>query len=283
MNEAVVPMQVAEGISMLSVRTPTLPPATHTNSYLVGTRECVLVEPASPFPDEIARLSGWVEERVQSGLRLRAILLTHHHPDHVGGAVAMAQRLGVPLWAHAGTQQRLGAAVPIARVLEGGEHIELDGPTALSLEVIHTPGHAPGHLCFLAKQSGALIAGDMVASVGTILVDVRDGDMQLYLDSLAAMQRLAPSQLLPAHGLPILDPQERLSFYIKHRLAREAKVLEALREFGKEAHVEELLPVAYADTSKFAWPLARLSAEAHLIKLEREGCAVRRGDTWLAS
>src|SRR4051812_780004 len=125
---AVEPMQVAEGIAMLSVRTPTLPPATHTNAYLVGTRECVLVEPASPYQDEIDRLSAWVENHVRAGHTLRAILLTHHHPDHVGGAVAMAKRLGAPIWAHAATQQRLGDAVPVARLIEGGEQIALDGP-----------------------------------------------------------------------------------------------------------------------------------------------------------
>lgn len=282
MGLAIEPLQVAEGISMLSVRTPTLPPATHTNAYLVGTRECVLVEPASPYPEEVERLSAWVEEHLRTGLSLRAVLLTHHHPDHVGGAVAVAERLGAPIWAHGATRERLGNSVPIARLLEGGESIELAGPQPVTLEAVHTPGHAPGHLCFLARETRSMIAGDMVASVGTILVEPRDGDMQLYLDSLALMQGRDPSQLLPAHGLPILDAQARLSFYIQHRLAREGKVRDALVQLGNVASVDELVPIAYADTPKLAWPLARLSAEAHLIKLEREGRVVRRGEGWLS-
>jgi glyoxylase-like metal-dependent hydrolase (beta-lactamase superfamily II) len=126
------------------------------------------------------------------------------------------------------------------------------------------------------------MAGDMVASVGTILVDARDGDMQRYLESLAAMDALDTAQLLPAHGLPIREPRERLQFYVAHRLKREARVLEALRQREREASIQDLLPVAYADTPQMAWPLAALAAEAHLIKLERDGKALRRGEHWLA-
>ena len=282
MSISLEPLEVAPGLAMLSVRTPTLPPATHTNAYLVGTRELVLVEPASPYDDEIDKLAGWVERALGQGRRIKALLLTHHHPDHVGGAARLRERLGAPLWAHPATAQRLAGRVVIDRELQDDERIELDGDTPTMLQAIHTPGHAPGHLCFWEPASRSLIAGDMVASVGTILIEKSDGDMQAYLTSLAAMDALNAAQLLPAHGLPIRDAHERLQFYIRHRLAREAKVADALVQLGREALVDELVPIAYADTAQIAWPLARLSAEAHLIKLEREGRAARRGERWLA-
>jgi glyoxylase-like metal-dependent hydrolase (beta-lactamase superfamily II) len=282
MSIAIEPLEVAPGLSLLSVRTPTLPPATHTNAYLVGTRELVLVEPASPYEEEIERLAGWVERALASGQRLKALLLTHHHPDHAGGAARLRERLAAPLWAHAATAQRLSGRVQIDRELDHQERIELDGKEVMTLEAIHTPGHAPGHLCFWEPQSRSLIAGDMVASVGTILIEKTDGDMQAYLASLAAMDALAASQLLPAHGLPIRDAHERLRFYTQHRLAREAKVAAALQGLGRDALVDEIVPIAYADTAQIAWPLARLSAEAHLIKLEREGRVVSRGERWLS-
>ena len=280
MSIAIEPMAVAPGLAMLSVRTPTLPPATHTNAYLAGSQELALVEPASPFAEEVERLAGWVEAELAHGKRLRCLLLTHHHPDHVGGAAMLRERLGAPLWAHAETAQLLAGRVSIDRVIEDGERIELDGPQPISLEAIHTPGHAPGHLCFWEARSRSLVAGDMVASVGTIVVQPEDGDMQQYLASLERMRAMGPRQLLPAHGLPITDACERLAFYVQHRLARERKVEGALSTLGRAASVDELLPVAYSDAARAVWPIARLSLEAHLIKLEREGRARLHDGRW---
>ncbi len=270
-------LEVSEGVRMLSLRTPTLPPATHTNAFLVGTREAVLVEPASPYPEEIERVVQWVRDAEAQGIRLRALLLTHHHPDHAGGAAALSERLSLPLWAHPRTAERLSGLVQIDRMLEGGECLTLDGKTPVEVDVVHTPGHAPGHLCFLVRQGSVLIAGDMVAGTGTILIEPVDGDMQQYLASLAALDALDTRVILPAHGGPIDDPRPKLAFYIQHRLAREQKVLTALRELSGPDGISptELVPRAYADTPRAAWGLAAGAAEAHLIKLEREGHAER--------
>jgi ribonuclease/clavin/mitogillin len=283
MNVVLTPTDVADGVSMLSLRTPTLPPATHTNAYLIGTRELVLIEPASPYPDEIAQAAAWVEGRLAQGHTLRAVLLTHHHPDHIGGAEAVRRRFGVPIWAHERTAERLANKIQIDRLLDDRERIDLDGPEPMSIEAVHTPGHAPGHLCFYEPRSRSLIAGDMVAGVGTILVEAVDGDMQLYLASLAKMAERNATRLLPAHGLPIEDAAARLAFYVQHRLGREAKVVAALQTFSAPASLQELVPIAYADTAAQAWPLARMAIEAHLIKLAREGRAAQHGERWLAA
>jgi glyoxylase-like metal-dependent hydrolase (beta-lactamase superfamily II) len=265
---------------MLPVRTPTLPPATHTNTFLVGTKEAVLIEPATPYREEQDVMVQWVQAARLRGVEPVAILATHHHPDHVGGAMALRERLQLPLWAHAMTAQRLDGIVDVDRLIQEGERIDLDGPTPTALTALHTPGHAPGHLCFIDEATGIMIAGDMVASVGTIIVEPTDGDMLLYLESLRKMSALEPAGLLPAHGDLIQDPQAILSFYIEHRLMRERKVLDALEARGKASRPRHLVATAYADTPKAVWPLALRSIEAHLIKLEREGRVVKEGDRW---
>jgi len=272
--------QVAPTIQMLPVRTPTLPPATHTNTFLVGTKEAVVVEPATPYREEQDLMVEWVQGARLKGVEPVAILATHHHPDHVGGAMALRERLGLPLWAHAMTAQRLDGIVEIDMLIQDGERIVLGGPTPTALTALHTPGHAPGHLCFTDEASNIMIAGDMVASVGTIIVEPTDGDMLLYLESLRNMAALEPSALLPAHGDVIRQPQALLSFYIEHRLMRETKVLEALRARGKPSRPRHLVAQAYDDTPKALWPLALQSIEAHLIKLEREGRITKEGDRW---
>ncbi|MFK7989073.1 MAG: MBL fold metallo-hydrolase, partial [Sandaracinaceae bacterium] len=269
--------EVAPFVQMMPVRTPTLPPATHTNAYLVGSRQAVVVEPSTPYAEEQDRFVRWVEESRREGIEPIAMVATHHHPDHVGGAAVLGERLGLPLWAHAETAARL-PKLHFERLLSDGDVVALDGPTPMTLEILHTPGHAQGHICLREPSSGVMMVGDMVASIGTILVEPGDGDMAVYLEQLARLRDVGASMLLPAHGWPIRDPRALLSHYIAHRLAREEKVLGALGEAPQS--VAELVPTAYDDAPKAVWPLAALATEAHLLKLGQEGRAVRSDRGW---
>lgn len=261
-----------------AARTPTLPPATHTNSYALGEREVLLVEPATPYEDERRLWIEWARGFTSRGQRLVALLLTHHHADHVGGAEFFADALGLPIWAHAETAARL-PQLAIARLLADGDVLELAGPTPQRWDVLHTPGHAPGHVCLFEAALGAVVVGDMVASEGTILIAPGDGDMARYLVELRRLEALGARVALPAHGGPIEQPSASFAHYVRHRLMREAKILGAIRALGA-AGVDELLALSYDDVPREIWPLARLSQQAHLDKLLAEGQVERDDDRY---
>jgi glyoxylase-like metal-dependent hydrolase (beta-lactamase superfamily II) len=274
---------VSEGLALpeapwlrrFPVRTPTLPPATHTNVYLVGQGEIAVIDPASPWPEERAALDAVLDELAAAGERVVEILLTHHHVDHASGARYLAERLGVGVAAHAVTARLLEGRVAVSRTVEEGALLRYGGA---ELEALFTPGHAPGHFAFFERRSRALVAGDMVASVGTIVVDPPEGDMRLYLASLERLRALKARVLLPAHGEPVDDPERLLAFYVAHRLERETRVVAALAQGA--ATVEELVPRAYADVAPAVWPLAARSLLAHLLKLRDEGRAVEHAGVW---
>ncbi|MBK9032342.1 MAG: MBL fold metallo-hydrolase [Myxococcales bacterium] len=257
---------------MIPLRTPTLPPATHTGCYLAGQRAVVAIDPASPWPDERDRLSAALD-----GTPVTMIVLTHHHGDHVGGAVELARRTGAPIAAHPATAARLGDRVPITRALLDGEVIEVD---AVRLRVLHTPGHAPGHLALQDEASGAVIAGDLVAGVGTILIDPGPGEghMATYLATLERLLALGVGALLPAHGPMIADGPHKLREYLAHRRMREERVAAALTD--APAPASELVAIAYADTPPALAPIALRSLLAHLVKLAEDGRAVTVADRW---
>jgi glyoxylase-like metal-dependent hydrolase (beta-lactamase superfamily II) len=268
--------QVATGIRVLALRTPTLPPATRTNTYLVGPERGaqVLVDPGSPYPDQQRELDTVLAAEAAAGRPLETIVLTHHHGDHVGGATATATRWHVPIAAHAATARRLAGRVAIARELGDGEVVDAGG---VAMTCVHTPGHADGHLCF--ETADAIVAGDMVAGVGWILVDPSEGDMATYLASLRALLARPPKLLLPAHGPTITDGHAKLRDYIAHRTMREDLVVAAL---GKRADAspDELLAEVYADTPRPLWPIAVRVLRAHLDKLVHDGRARASGGRW---
>jgi glyoxylase-like metal-dependent hydrolase (beta-lactamase superfamily II)/8-oxo-dGTP pyrophosphatase MutT (NUDIX family) len=257
-------------VLLLPLPTATLPPATHTNAYLVGTGELVLVDPGTRDAGELGRLGETLAAAEREGHRVTAIWLTHHHRDHVGGVAALQRRFGLPVWAHAATAERLGRArIRVERLLADGERITLAGDPPLPVRVVHTPGHAPGHLCFLEEVGGSLLAGDMVSALSTIVVDPPEGNMDDYLASLERLVELGPTTLFPGHGPPLGDAVGKLREFIAHRLWREKRILAAWREGLRTP--AEIRPRAYEDLDEALFPLAERQIVAHLERLERAG------------
>jgi endoribonuclease LACTB2 len=264
-------IEFQRGVVLAALRTPTLPPATHTNCWLLDVGDGVaVVDPGSPDPAEQALLDGILARLEAEGRPAREVWVTHHHADHLGGAGALAAR-GLPFRAHplvAGSLPR-GATV---RPLSDGE--VLHG----RWRVLHTPGHARGHVCFLDEVTGALVAGDMVSTLSTIVIDPPEGDMGQYLRQLERLRGLGVRALYPAHGPAAPAGNAKLDEYLRHRRMRAEKVVAALAPGGTLAEVTR---AAYDDTPDWLLPVAERSCLATLIMLEEEGRAARSGESWL--
>jgi glyoxylase-like metal-dependent hydrolase (beta-lactamase superfamily II) len=207
-----------------------------------------------------------------------AVVLTHHHRDHVTGAGVVAAALGVPVLAHADTLARLSALGDGVATLEikDGDVLDLDG---LTLRAVHTPGHAPGHLAFFEAERRLLLAGDLVSGLSTILVGLADGDMDAYLDSLRTCAALDPKFVLPSHGPPL--PGKVFAATLAHREARELLILEALSD-GAPRPLAAIAEAAYAATPEAPPFLRELQTRAHLDRLVRCGLVELTGDVYRA-
>ena len=261
------------GVWMLALESRTLPPATHTNAWLVGGERFVIVDPGSDDPDEQRRLFDVVERRRSAGSEPDAVVLTHHHADHTAGAVDTATRFEVPIKAHAATLERLPAGAGERVELQDGEKIDLAGE---SLEVLHTPGHASGHVALYMPNREAAIIGDLLSGQSTILIDPEEGDMGAYIASLRRLSELRCHALFPGHGVP-LGP-EAVEAAIEHRWGRESGILAALSRGPRS--LDDIAREAYQDTPKIPELLAQTQTSAHLAHLERKGAVSREGDAW---
>jgi glyoxylase-like metal-dependent hydrolase (beta-lactamase superfamily II)/8-oxo-dGTP pyrophosphatase MutT (NUDIX family) len=262
------------------VRTPTRPPATHTNCYLIYTSsEILIIDPGSPYEEEQQALADCVAELTVEGRTVREIILTHLHPDHVGGVNALRSFLGgsVTVAAHRHTAEALPEDIVVDRLIDDEESITLDGAPPITLRAMHTPGHARGHLCFYEERTGTLITGDNIVGLGSVLIDPPEGNMRDYLNSLQRMRALPNlTVLFGGHGPAMANPQAKLDEYIAHRLERERKIMAAVQSGC--ATPAAIVANVYTDVSPKAHAMAERAVLAHLEKLETDGLVSRVAD-----
>lgn len=247
-----------KNLHRILVPSPTLPPATTTNAWITAETGGMVVDPAANTERNQKVLIDRLSEFQPS-----AVFLTHHHHDHIGSATVIREHFDIPIIAHKLTDDLVRFTVD--KQVDEGHQFTHGGDTWTA---IHTPGHAPGHLCLISDADQSLIAGDMVAGEGTILINPSEGSIREYIHSLNRLRTFAPSRLLPAHGRALNNADELLQEYVTHRKNRLMQIWEYLSETPQSSL--DLAARIYTDLPKAYLGMAAIQVHCGLLFLEQD-------------
>jgi len=263
-----IPKQITPLVRRITAGNPGMFTGPGTNTYLIGDEEVTVIDPGPALHEHI-------EVIIQASANIKQILLTHTHPDHSPGTRLLQDNIDVPVFALI-TESSKDQDITFTpeRILIDGEIIANE---YYSIEVIHTPGHASNHLCYLLKDEKLLFTGDHIMDGSTVVIAPPDGSMQDYIDSLAKLKEYDLNKIAPGHGELIDEPYAVVDWIIKHRFERESKVIDVLKQHNS-GDLNTLVKDIYADVDSMLHPVAKWSLESHLIKLMDEGVVTRKND-----
>jgi glyoxylase-like metal-dependent hydrolase (beta-lactamase superfamily II) len=266
------PVRISDSVTRVLAPNPSVFTGPGTNTYLISRGHDVVV--LDPGPADLAHIDALLATARTLGGTITDIICTHTHEDHSPGAAPLAARTGARLIGMPAPDDGFNDIsfrpdlVPADNTI-----LEIGG---VCLRAVATPGHVSNHLCFLLEDEQLLFTGDHIMHGSTVVIVPPEGSMRAYLDSMARLQQLPLAAIAPGHGERMDDPAHVIAATTRHRLAREAKTLRALRELGS-ASLDDLLPRVYDDVPVFMHAIARLSLHAHLIKLADDGTIATTG------
>jgi glyoxylase-like metal-dependent hydrolase (beta-lactamase superfamily II) len=277
------PSPVAPGIVRIVAKNPSPLTFKGTNTYLVGMIGLAVIDPG---PDHEAHIDAIV--RAANGRNISHIFLTHAHRDHVDGAARLRELTGAKVCAfprrsnfrraktHLPAQtEYVNTAFPIDLPIADGDLVEGHD---WAIEALHTPGHAPDHLCFALRKRGVVFSGDHVMAWNTTVVGPPEGVMSDYMRSLERLLHRSRDKLyLPGHGERLERPRRTVRAYLLHRRWREQSILSVIRETDG-ATIPAIVSNVYNGLAPNLMPAAALSVLGHVEHLIEQGFVACEGE-----
>lgn len=250
--------------------------ANGTNTYVLRSERgnCLVVDPGPLIDSHIEAIIA-----ACGGIKaLKAIAVTHMHPDHSPAAMRLKQLSDAALYSgYTIDDQFQDKSFVAEHIVEHNQLIEVD---EIKLRCIYTPGHVDNHFCFLLENKQLLMTGDHIMQGSTVVIIPPQGNMNKYLHSLELLKSYAITQLAPGHGEYIDQPFAEIDAIIAHRLQREAKVIEKLSNCQQPISLENLTTQVYDDVDKQLHVMASFSLLAHLQRLQELGQAKEENSLW---
>ena len=261
MMEHGIPFRLNTRVRRLVAPNPGVMTGPGTNTYLIGNDEVAVLDPGPAIPEHI-------EAILQAGEgRIRWIVCTHTHPDHSPAWQAIAEATGAEVIGAAPADDMFQDET--FKPTEEIKHGDVLKTPEFTLRAVHTPGHVSNHYCFFLEEEQMLFAGDHIMNGSTVVIIPPSGNMKAYIESLQLLRKYPLKFISPGHGEVMEDSVAAVEWLVNHRLQREAKVLKCLAGL-QSASMDELVAVVYDDVDVSLHAMAKLSLQAHLIKLEVE-------------
>jgi glyoxylase-like metal-dependent hydrolase (beta-lactamase superfamily II) len=264
-------ISLARGVRRIVAGNAGLMTGPGTNTYLLGESEIAVIDPGPADAEHLEAILA------AAGAPIRWVVATHTHRDHSPLAAELARRSGAEviglLPPKDGRQDENFAP---QRQPADAERLVLGD---LELIAIHTPGHASNCVCYFLERERLLITGDHVLEGVSPVILPPDGNMADYLNSLDKLFAYDFEHIAPGHGDLMGQGKRVVKALREHRLAREAKVLRSLAKLTA-ADIGTLTPLVYDDVPADRHQWARLTLEAHLIKLAGDDRVSQSDGVW---